>query len=373
MPISIRCPTCGAKVNAKDTARGKTLPCPKCKKAITVPGDPGTEQVNVDLFELLPEEPLPAPIPSKPLHGEVVGDRRREPLAFTDDDEDEEGHIVVRGGGRTHIHVHQRRQHSHSLGIAAMVLAIVSVCLFCIPFAGLGLSLLACLLAVVGLLVSGSRSGTGIGFGIAGLAIALVGVGLGGFSTYTFFVIGRAAQDVGASFTKAAQEQEAGKAKQFSAAGRVDASRETVLRGDVAIKVTSVLVGKVAGRSLGETTESEKDLLQIRLEITNQSEAKKLDYETWAGREFSILNNDVATLRDDAGNEYKRVTFGFGSDIDGRVKSNESIYPGKKLSDLLVFEVPVEQAEWLFLDLPAKNFSGTGVVRFKIPKSMVKR
>jgi hypothetical protein len=76
------------------------------------------------------------------------------------------------------------------------------------------------------------------------------------------------------------------------------------------------------------------------------------------------------TLTDNFGNGYKQVNFGLGSRVDGQVHS-ESIYPGKAISDLLVFEKPLDTAQYLLLELPAKNFGGQGRLRFKIPKSMI--
>jgi len=258
-----------------------------------------------------------------------------------------------------------------------MVLGIVGIALFCIPFVGLALGGLACLLAIVGLIASGTRRGTGIGFGIAGVALGLISAALGGFATYSFYAVGRAFHEAGTKLTKTWEEElakeKADKEKQFSDEGRADASKESIVRGDVKIKVASAVVGKVPVRSLGHSTQSEKDLLQIKIEISNGSEAKKLDYLGWGAHEFSILNDASASLRDSAGNEYRTVHFGFGREVEGQVRASESIYPREKVSDLLIFEIPVEQADWLFLDLPAKNIGGTGVVRFKIPKSMVKR
>ncbi len=55
---------------------------------------------------------------------------------------------------------------------------------------------------------------------------------------------------------------------------------------------------------------------------------------------------------------------------EGRV-DRESIYPGKAITDVLIFELPVENAEHLDLELPAENFGGTGMVRLRIPARMV--
>ena len=48
-----------------------------------------------------------------------------------------------------------------------------------------------------------------------------------------------------------------------------------------------------------------------------------------------------------------------------------SIYPQNEHRDLVVFELPVENIQWLRLELPASNFGGSGMLRFEIPMSNV--
>jgi len=40
---------------------------------------------------------------------------------------------------------------------------------------------------------------------------------------------------------------------------------------------------------------------------------------------------------------------------------------------VLVFETPIEKAQYLRLELPAGNVDGEGVLRFQIPMTMIKR
>ncbi|MCK4659228.1 MAG: hypothetical protein KAV82_06860 [Phycisphaerae bacterium] len=156
--------------------------------------------------------------------------------------------------------------------------------------------------------------------------------------------------------------------------GSVWASAKQALRqGDVELRITRVLVGKVplrGGFDDRETT-SQDELLAIHVEITNRSQSKKVEYQGWLGRDFAF-NRDYATLEDNFGNRYKRINFGIGTKIVGHVES-ESIYPGKSLGDVIVFELPVDTAEYLNLELPAKNFGGDGMLRLRIPAGMIQR
>ncbi len=52
MPIAVQCPSCGAKLNAPDKASGKRLPCPKCKKPLTVSAPAPLEEDALEEVEV---------------------------------------------------------------------------------------------------------------------------------------------------------------------------------------------------------------------------------------------------------------------------------------------------------------------------------
>ncbi len=81
----------------------------------------------------------------------------------------------------------------------------------------------------------------------------------------------------------------------------------------------------------------------------------------------------AASLTDNFGNPYKRLSLDPGSQVPGQISSATSIYPGKRLEDLLVFEPPIENLQFLRLELPAAAFGGTGTLRLQIPKTMIRR
>jgi hypothetical protein len=143
------------------------------------------------------------------------------------------------------------------------------------------------------------------------------------------------------------------------------------LRRSVRVDVTNVVVGKVPlwRQILDQDSESEDDLLLIRLNIRNESDNKKIDYHGWTDSFASLLDID-ATLMDDAGNEYRPVTFG-GTTVVKDAQSKGSIYPGKVLSDALVFERPIDGAKHLRLTLAGKAFDEDGDIRFEIPAEMI--
>jgi hypothetical protein len=83
------------------------------------------------------------------------------------------------------------------------------------------------------------------------------------------------------------------------------------------------------------------------------------------------LTRDYATLRDNFGNGYRRIDFGLTAYPVGSVERSESIYYNKPITDVLVFERPIDTFEYLELELPAQNFGSQGLLRFRIPKNMV--
>jgi len=143
--------------------------------------------------------------------------------------------------------------------------------------------------------------------------------------------------------------------------------------GDVEVKVLSAKVAPPV-TSRGQTGEGEsgKPQLILTVEVSNRSQNRKIEYQTWAGAEMSF-ERDYATLEDNFANSYKRIRFGiFDGFPVGRVHS-DSIYPGKSLSDVLVFEPPLEKFQHLDLEMPARNVGTEGLFKIRIPAAMIKR
>ncbi len=136
----------------------------------------------------------------------------------------------------------------------------------------------------------------------------------------------------------------------------------------ITVRVLSMKTDFVTGSGIRDFTSKEK-LLMITLKIENTDVNRKIEYRGW-GRSIGVIDSDAATLTDNFDNRYKRITFGFGDRIDGQI-SSESIYPAMSITDVLVFEAPVRNAEYLNLELPASAFSGNGTLRLRIPISMM--
>jgi len=141
--------------------------------------------------------------------------------------------------------------------------------------------------------------------------------------------------------------------------------------GDVEVKVVSAKVAPVALRGPTGEGQSKEPQLILTIEVSNTNQNRKIDYRTWAGADLSF-ERDSATLKDNFENTYKRITFGIFDRPIGRVVS-DSVYPSKSLTDVLVFEAPLEKIQHLDLDLPGKNIGEKGLFKIRIPSTMIQK
>ncbi|MCX7013853.1 MAG: hypothetical protein NTW86_15100 [Candidatus Sumerlaeota bacterium] len=304
------------------------------------------------------------------------------------------------------------------LGIAALVLGIIA-CLFCwIPFLGLlaiPLAVIGMLLASIGFVLALINRKTGFAFPIAGgvvcLVSALIAVGSTG-KTATAVTAAmerdrRTNQEVvtpatspdgataispnGKAHDDAVTEQEQKTHPQAvspiassnaDTTGMPSSGVQTeevaewarvpsaVRQGEIQVRVKSARLGKIPLKDLfGESTRSTEDLLSVALEVTNSSKTKKINFLSWRGQDFAF-GRDFAVLTDDSNNVYKRITFGATTQIVGSA-DRQSVYPGKSIADILVFEKPIDNLKWLHLEIPAGNVGGEGMFRFEIPGNMI--
>ncbi|MCW5553684.1 MAG: DUF308 domain-containing protein [Verrucomicrobiae bacterium] len=279
------------------------------------------------------------------------------------------------------------------LGIAALVLGILS-CLFCwIPLLGLfalPIAFIGVLLAVGGVLMASINKKTGFAFPIGGgivcvLAASIALVITGGFS----FAWERGKRTNQQPETSAAVREPAANTHEPTPATPESANvtrapstavREpvgaewsrarTVRQGDIRVAVNSVHIGRVNHLDvLGEIQSTREEFLTIDLAVANLSPTKKINFQTWRGATLAV-GGAPANLADNHGNNYKRIT------MTPNARRNPSpdevsIYPQNEHRDLVVFELPVENIQWLRLELPASNFGGSGMLRFEIPMSNV--
>lgn len=303
------------------------------------------------------------------------------------------------------VNVHTPKR-SSSLGVVSLILGVLGFILSWVPLVGiltLPLSALGLLLGAIGVVVAIVRRGSGIGWPIAGVFTCGLAFLVAASQVAVIGGLAEAASEAAERSRKTNQTPVTTNLPHYSEGARLvndadltkDGSEsesepeqvspevpessgeqslewasadQPVRQGDVQVRVVRVVEEQTPLKRLGENTKSEDELLSVYVEVHNLSTSKKLSYETWQGAQFSV-RRDHATLTDNFGNAYKRINFGFGTEISGQVRS-DSLYPNKSISDVLVFESPIDDTEHLDLELPADNFGGEGMLRFRIPRKM---
>jgi hypothetical protein len=360
MPLAVSCPACGSKLNAPDSLAGKRIKCPRCGGRVEVtPARPPRDHL----------------VTGPPPRRAAIADQESEP------DEDNATYVAARRRADPDDPTPAHKG-ANSLGISSLVLGILALLFAWIPLVGMvsiPLGGLGLLLGIAGGVVALLRRGSGVGFPIAGAAVSLLAIGV---AVAWLGFIGRAVQAVG----EEVRAKNATNQKMFTAsdpspgaspeappdsqaaqqAEWVDVTKGAAQQGDVRIWVPTVMVGDVPLRHLGHSSISESKYLMIRLRIENASETRKIGYESWAANGRRLLQKHVPHLTDNFGNTYKPVTFGLTTEVEGQLEA-ESIYPGKYIDDLLVYEPPIDKAEYLRLELPASAFGGTGMIRLQMP------
>ena len=145
------------------------------------------------------------------------------------------------------------------------------------------------------------------------------------------------------------------------------AASEQATVGDLTVFVGQVRIGQVALETLGQDSLSKEKLLSVMIAIKNHHKTKKMDYRGWSTKSFDAEKTIVARASDEFGNTYKRITFGAATDVVSQLKEGDSLYPGKSLVDLLVFERPIDNAKELRLLLPGEAIGAKEPVHLKVP------
>ncbi len=117
-------------------------------------------------------------------------------------------------------------------------------------------------------------------------------------------------------------------------------------------------------------TRTDGRYLRITVELVNLDEGLKLDCITWGAQPLQNTGTH-ATLTDDLGNTYKSILFGSGTSVN--LTYGVTLYPGKSVRQMLVFELPVEKAAKLTLTLPLENVGMDGQITFDYAIEKVRR
>lgn len=391
--IEFNCPECNKQIKVKPELAGRTGKCPGCGNKILVPQASSLTKLEtpkpVIVRPQLAAKPVVRP-PEVPQPIQPWSHPQQQPQPTT----------------AIQVNVNNTKA-TNSLGISSLILGILSFFVCWIPVIGFALSGLGLLLGLGGIAMSVFRKGTGIGYSIAGAAVNSIALFIG-IIFITVYASAVASVDstmkrLEAERNKVAQQAKPVQPQQamptnssIGATGDIPATpevatpvastpepakptivynpaTEALQLGDVQFKILEVKLGKVELTQMfsQRDTTSEDELLMVKVQITNTSSTKKLDYQGWM-ESLSSMQGITAVLTDENDNRYKKVNFSGALSVKGAT-SKDSIYPGKSIVDAIVFEIPIENAKQLFLTLAAKGCQQDGEFRFEIPKAMIKR
>lgn len=144
----------------------------------------------------------------------------------------------------------------------------------------------------------------------------------------------------------------------------IDASEHPAIHGDLEVMIVSAQVKRVDLMDFGTLTISSDPYLVLLVGLENMNKNRLIEYRSW---QESTIFGERPKLKDNLGNEYRLVQFGFGAEIIGHAKKR-TLYADKIKGDVLVFERPVPGAESLHLELPLANLGNKGTLRFIIPR-----
>jgi len=144
-----------------------------------------------------------------------------------------------------------------------------------------------------------------------------------------------------------------------------DMSRGAFQKDDLRVRVLSASVGQVSvnGRD-PKGVGSQKSLL-IKLKISNVGAARKIDYSHWSGSGGN-LGQKLPALTDNQGKAYVLLPA-----TEPEPVKPAHLAPGKHVEDVIRFQVPPADIEYLHLELPGATVGDSGYYRLLIPRRMI--
>ncbi len=131
--------------------------------------------------------------------------------------------------------------------------------------------------------------------------------------------------------------------------------------GSLSVRLTDAVVEFPQVRDLfNRISRGTSKELVVRMEVTNNDERRIARFKDNSFR-------SPIWMVDDVGNAIRGIGYGAGSTIEGAIKRDDDINPGKTVSHACVFKIPPPKTEHLILVIDAKAFGQTGKLQFKIP------
>jgi hypothetical protein len=343
MPFVSECLFCRGKVRVPDSAEGLSISCPRCGCAFTV----------ARLADA-PVEASPPALPQTP-SATVAPAVSPGPLACLQPPQD-----LAAGQGRRSL---------PPVGVASVFLASLGLAFLSLPALRpftLALGGLALAAGILGWAAAGQDHRGGAFFPAAGTVLGLAVLVVAGFWPGLLSTTPPAEyKDPPPDLTSLRAVPIVGQGEQ-PAPEWVNAATHAVQQGDLRVRVVRAAVAPVTIGNLQPAPPPEY-LLQIAIRVYNAGASRRLEYRGW-GRPAGPAGQAVV-LRDDRGRTYPPRHYDPAVEVVGQLRS-ATIGPLARVEDLLLFDPPTAEVEFLRLELPAAAAGGTGTLRLQIPRSL---
>jgi HEAT repeat protein len=233
---------------------------------------------------------------------------------------------------------------AHSLGISSLILGILAFVFCWVPHLGaltLPVSFVGMGLGGTGVWMAWRRRGAGIGFPIAGAGCSFIAFVVAGIWT---------SMDVADTLRRQATNQvpvalTSGMQALPEKSDWAAADCFAVRQNDIEVRIADL-----------EMPNDQQ--LTIRIRVDNAGTSRTVEYRSWS----SAAGPDAPRLSDSFGNSYRKLQETGGS---------TTLYPGKYATEDLAFQAPIDNIDYLHLELPASAFGGNGQLRLEIPQAML--
>ena len=149
--------------------------------------------------------------------------------------------------------------------------------------------------------------------------------------------------------------------------GWADASRAVLHQDRVRVQIVGVAAGPVQFTVPKGLTK--ENYLSISLMIQHLGHGQQVAYIHWGAAGVRPTPHPVLTQSGRKLTYHQMET----EVVAGQVRQGHTLYPGKAMEDLLLFDGAVAPGEALRLELPAEAWGVRGVLKFHIPAAMVQQ
>jgi hypothetical protein len=149
----------------------------------------------------------------------------------------------------------------------------------------------------------------------------------------------------------------------------VDASKDAIQQGGVRVRIAGVAVKQVELKDANSHRRSGERSLILRFRLSNAGADRLIKYQSW-GPSARADESREPKLTDDRGRQYRRRNTAPGWSVVGQVPA-ASLPLAKWVDDVLVFEPPPANVQYLRLELPCAAFGASGTLQLEIPRAMI--